>query len=245
VRFGPYVDGVAIWNQEGTLQDWEVEPGVQIELTRMSHLSIERSEAYERFEGIGFRKGHTRVTAGSALLRWLALSGSARRGTNVNYHTPDGLEPFVARWTEATFDLTLRPTARTLVEGSYLYTRLSAPGGEEAGAGSGARILDDHVLRGRLNIQLNRELSVRAIVDWKRTTPNGSLVALENVKRLGADVLIAYLLHPGTALYLGYTDYYENLALDPTTSPLFQRTGAPGTSVGRQVFFKVSYLLRP
>jgi hypothetical protein len=52
------------------------------------------------------------------------------------------------------------------------------------------------------------------------------------------------MLHPGTALHLGYTDNYENLHLDPMVSPNLQRSGFPDTSVGRQIFFKLSYLLR-
>jgi hypothetical protein len=244
LRYGPYVDGVAVWSMGGKLLDWEVEPGFEIELTRQTYVTVERSEAYELFKGIGFRKGHTLVSAGSEVLRWLGLSGSGRLGTNVNYYPPPGHDPFLANWTEATLGLTLRPTAQLVFEGTYLYTRLRTRRAGGAGPPSGARIFDDHVLRSRVNLQLSRELSVRAIVDWKRTNPDDSLVALENVKRLGVDVLVAYLVHPGTALYLGYTDYYENLSLDPTASPLLRRTSSPGASIGRQVFVKLSYLLR-
>jgi hypothetical protein len=244
LRYGPYLDGVAVWNQGGTLLDWEIEPGFQLELTRMTNLSVERSEAYELFKGLGFRKGHTRVTASSDVLRWLSLSASARHGNSVNYYPVQGLDPFLANWNEATLGLTLRPGAHLILEGSYLYTRLRANGEEPTRLPSGTRIFDDHVVRTKLNLQFTRELSVRAIVDWRRTAPDASLVALEDLKRLGVDVLVAYLVHPGTALYLGYTDYYENLSLDPTASPPFRRTGSAGSSTGRQVFIKLSYLFR-
>jgi len=53
------------------------------------------------------------------------------------------------------------------------------------------------------------------------------------------------MLHPGTALYIGYTDNYENLRFNPSVSPLErERAGFPDTSVGRQIFAKFSYLLR-
>jgi hypothetical protein len=52
------------------------------------------------------------------------------------------------------------------------------------------------------------------------------------------------MLHPGTALHIGYTDNYENLIYDPNVSPLVQRGSFPGTYVGRQIFAKFSYLLR-
>lgn len=52
------------------------------------------------------------------------------------------------------------------------------------------------------------------------------------------------MLHPGTALHAGYTDNYENLHFDPLEAPSLRRNGFPDTSVGRQVFVKLSYLLR-
>ena len=74
--------------------------------------------------------------------------------------------------------------------------------------------------------------------------PNSSLVSLERAKWIAGDLLLTYLLHPGTALHAGYTGSFENLALDPTTSPYLLRTQFPGTPVGKQVFIKLSYVLR-
>ena len=37
-------------------------------------------------------------------------------------------------------------------------------------------------------------------------------------KRVGLDALFTYMLNPGTALYVGYTDLYENYRLDPILS---------------------------
>jgi hypothetical protein len=55
---------------------------------------------------------------------------------------------------------------------------------------------------------------------------------------------MTYLINPWTALYVGYTDFYENLALDLTLPPYLHHTGLPGTSTGRQFFVKLSYLIR-
>jgi hypothetical protein len=51
-------------------------------------------------------------------------------------------------------------------------------------------------------------------------------------------------LNPGTALHVGYTDLYENLRLNPAISPALTRTVSPELNTGRQVFVKLSYLLR-
>jgi len=66
---------------------------------------------------------------------------------------------------------------------------------------------------------------------------------------------VTYLLHPGTALYLGYNSNLQNLApglcsrapgmteCDPATQgPI--RTSGPFINDGRILFLKVSYLFR-
>ena len=94
-----------------------------------------------------------------------------------------------------------------------------------------------------MNYQFSRALSVRGIVDYNAILPNESLVALERRKHLTGDALLTYLVHPGTALYIGYTDGYDNLQLD-ASSGSFRLGGAPTLSTGRQVFVKTSYLFR-
>ena len=74
--------------------------------------------------------------------------------------------------------------------------------------------------------------------------PNESLVSLTRTKRMGYDVLLTYLLHPGTALYAGYTDIYQNLLFDPSKPPYLQLSRFPDFNTGRQVFVKLSYLFR-
>ena len=74
--------------------------------------------------------------------------------------------------------------------------------------------------------------------------PNTALVALDPTKRLSYDLLLTYLLHPGTALYVGYTDIYQNLLFDPLRPPYLRSSTFPDMNTGRQIFVKMSYLLR-
>ena len=65
-------------------------------------------------------------------------------------------------------------------------------------------------------------------------------------KQFTTDVLFTYLLHPGTALYVGYNNGLSNLSLDnpslPAPSVLYQSSPTHRTS---QLFFvKLSYLFR-
>jgi hypothetical protein len=94
-----------------------------------------------------------------------------------------------------------------------------------------------------VNYQFTRALSLRGIVDYNAILPNTALVSLERRKHLTADLLLTYLVHPGTAVYIGYTDGYDNLRTDPIDGGL-RLGGGPTLSTGRQVFVKSSYLFR-
>jgi hypothetical protein len=107
-----------------------------------------------------------------------------------------------------------------------------------------AAIFNNHLFRTKLNHQFTRAFSVRAIVDYNATLPNAALVNLERSKRLTGDLLLTYFVHPGTAIYVGYTDHRENLSFDPDNPAGLRRTGSPGFPTGRQFFAKVSYLVR-
>lgn len=159
-------------------------------------------------------------------------------GDQVNYYPAPGLRPFQAKSFETSFGFTLKPGPRLNVDETYLYTRLTTEDSPKT------TIFNNHIIRSKVNYQFTREASLRAIVDYNSILPNSSLVGLTKTKRFGLDFLFTYMLHPGTALHLGYTDNYENLRVDPLVSPNLIRTGSPDTSVGRQVFLKLSYLFR-
>ena len=66
-------------------------------------------------------------------------------------------------------------------------------------------------------------------------------------KQFNADFLLTYLVHPGTAIYVGYNSDLQNLNVEPETPAM--PGGVFNTAKGyindsRQVFVKVSYLFR-
>jgi uncharacterized protein DUF5916/cellulose/xylan binding protein with CBM9 domain len=245
VSFGPGVTELVNWNRQGQVQDWSVQPNFAVELRRATTLQISRTEAFELFQGMGFRKNSSELTFNTEWYRWLALTADYSWGKGVNYYPGEGLLPFLARSTNGSLGLTFRPRPRLRLDESYIYSRLGAarewlpdPTVEPSA------IFNNHILRSKVNYQFSRELSLRAIFDYNGVLPNGRLVSLDRSKRLGADVLLTYLLHPGTALYAGYSDIRENLAFNPLLSPALQRTALPNTTTGRQVFIKLSYQFR-
>jgi predicted porin len=202
------------------------------------------SRQYERFEGVDFHKNGARIFAETEWLEWLSLSGHLYAGDEVNYYPSANVAPFLARSREAEVGVTFRPVPALRIENTYIHSRLTAPDTRPGLWSQGDPIFKLHLIRSKANYQFTRELSLRTIVDYNVLLPNGHLVDLEKDKRFTLDLLATYLLNPGTALYVGVTDAYANLRLDPRLSPAWQRTDRATTSTGRQFFIKMSYLLR-
>lgn len=236
ISYGPSVSGSVIYDYDGTLTDWSISPQFRVELPRNTMLSYTRNERFEHFAGIDFRMNSNQASFSSQWQRWLHFSSGVEHGNRVVYRPLPGMQPFSAKSLETNFTLRLLPTPQLQIEETYLYTRLADD--------SRGTVFNNHIWRTNINYQFTRELSLRAIIDYNAVLPNNALVPMEHRKRLGADILFTYMLHPGTAFHIGYTDNYENLRYDPTVSPHVQRGSFPGTSVGRQLFAKFSYLLR-
>lgn len=236
--FGPDITTSIDWDQQGRLQDWVVDASFGANLTGPTGLGCRHVNAFERFQGIGFRRHVTDCGVNTEWLKWLGLTLDYGAGTGVNYHPGASLTPFLANTRFAKAGFTLRPSPRLRFDGTYFYTQLGT-----RSAQSNA-IFNNHILRSKLNYQFTRALSLRLIFDYNAVLPNPALVALEGTKRFTSDVLLTYMLNPGTALHVGYTDMYENVRLQPGPPAWLQRTGPPDVSTGRQLFVKLSYVLR-
>lgn len=248
LRVGTSLEAMALWDDAGQLQDWNIGPNFELELPGQTELFAGSNHAFERFEGIEFRRNSVFTHVSTQWLSWLNLNGEYSLGTAINYYPAAGLRPFLGREQSAEVGVTLKPSSQLRLDQTYLYSRLATRGGESACGctipPATGNIFSDHILRTRLNYQFTRELSARGILDYEVVRPNAALVDLDHERRLNVDVLFTYLVNPWTAVYVGYTDAYENwLVPSPMQRPL-TRADAPLASVGRQVFVKVSYLLR-
>ena len=63
------------------------------------------------------------------------------------------------------------------------------------------------------------------------------------IKDFSVEDGVTYLLNPGTALYLGYTNRYANTA-EPGRPDYMPPVILPTTLTGRSAFVKVSYFFR-
>jgi hypothetical protein len=244
LRIATDLEAGALWDYDGQLQEWTIEPGAEVELPGQTEIGVRHWQEMERFGGADFRLHTSAAYAATSWISWLGGSVFYRWGTGINYYPAEGIAPFLAGTQEVEANVTLRPTSQLRLEQIYLFSRLSTRDGHVPAGVSAGTIFDNHIARSRLNYQFTRELSARVIVDYEAVLPDTSLVSLEPERRLNFDLLATYQVNPWTAVYAGYADAYENLLVSPLTRPPIVRGGSASTSVGRQVFVKVSYLLR-
>jgi len=233
--FGPnsFVQGT--WDHTGQLQDWTVRYPFEFDFRAQSGIFIRRTQSMERFTGIEFQEYENLINGNTSYFRWMDVGFFTASGTRPNYYPPPGTLPFLANFRDAQVSLTFRPASRLLLDETYIYSHLGTRTGPKQ------TIFDNHIARSRVNYQFTRELSLRAIFDYNAVLSDPSLVNLERTKHVTADVLLTYLVHPGTALYIGYTDGYVSVGL---TSSGIVPMNSPTTSTGRQFFVKTSYLFR-
>src|SRR5258706_16184010 len=137
--------------------------------------------------------------------------------------------------------LTLRPIKPLKVENTYLFERLRT-------IGTNSGIFNDHIIRSKWNWQFTPQLSLRVILQYNAllaNTPGNTVFPythLPTSKRFNADFLITYLVHPGTAIYVGYNSDLQNLDVVPGVG--VSNTAKGYINDSRQFFVKVSYMFR-
>lgn len=167
-------------------------------------------------------------------------------GGNVNYNPSTGKAPSLLRRQSLSVLFTVQPTRQLTIDNTYLLDR-------NRNAGSGAFVYESQTMRTKVNYQFTRSLSARVIAQFSSTLANPAETSLLRTKQLSTQALLTWLPHPGTAVYLGYTNDLQNIDrslcnrligggcdLDNTALP----RGNSMLNDGKQIFLKASYLLR-
>jgi hypothetical protein len=180
----------------------------------------------------------TEVEFKTSIYRPITFQMDYRFGTRINYDSPDNVAPFLADRTSATSTLTVRPTKSLKIDNTYLLFRLH----NRLGA-SGS--LNNHIIRSKWNYQYTKRLSFRFIGQYNAVLANPTFTYLETTRNFNADFLITYLVHPSTALYVGYNSNLENVQL-PLGNDVDGNLLHSGRlkNDGRGLFVKASYLFR-
>lgn len=230
-----------VHDQAGTRLDRAFDPALTIELRGQTQLDLAWRTGRQRLRPqevpglaapVDAALHEREVTLSSRVGRWLKWNASGVWGRDFNLAPPAGGAAHVADFTRATFGLTWQPALRVRLDATALLTRLRARPG-------GGRIFDDRIWRAKAAVQITRRLSLRAIAQYETLQAEPERTALRSSRRLNLDALATYQVNPWTALYVGVNDDARDLEQD---RPQTLRPGL--VSAARQVFFKLSYLLR-
>ncbi len=265
VSWGPTMHTEWVWAHDGTRLDLLTDPSLSFGFKGQSTLVLSPyTDFHERLRPIDFptlwadRDYHEHASSivwTTSYLRWLKFQGFYQWGDGVNFIPPSASTttpcpgpqqilaqsciPFLARSDTANVVISVRPVSALRIDNTYLFSRLRD---RETAAG----IFNNHIVRTKWNWQLNRELSFRVILQYTATLANSAFTSVPTTKQFNGDFLFTYLVHPGTAIYVGYNSDFQNidprLAIDPNGGLL--RTSARLINDGRLFFVKVSYLFR-
>jgi hypothetical protein len=161
---------------------------------------------------------------------------------------PTGQLPITGSETFINQTMSIKPTGRLEIDNTYILDRALNGAAHHAS-------FNNHIARSQWNYQFTRALSLRAIIQYNGLLANPTYSSLQTTKDLSADFLVTYLIHPGTAIYVGYNSNVENLipglclpppggwvGCDPNGSGLVRSNRF--INDGRVLFVKVSYLFR-
>jgi hypothetical protein len=164
---------------------------------------------------------------------------------------PTGQLPITGDETFINHTMSIKPTGNLEIDNTYILDRVLNGAAHHAS-------FNNHIARSQWNYQFTKELSLRAIIQYNGLLANPTYSSLQTTKNLSSDFLITYLVHPGTAVYVGYNSNLENLIPGLCLPAAGQTVGCdpnPPNGVGlirgnrlindgRVFFVKVSYLFR-
>lgn len=247
ISWGPDLLTSNIWDHRNTRLDESYTPMFNLEFPQQTVFTVFHTFRQETlrpqdFNSLtrneAFEEGVSGVSFTTSFTKQVTFSGEYTIGKGINFTPPANAAPYSVNLSTINSTLSVRPRAALTIDNTYLLTRLVDPR-------SGHAVFNDHILRSKWNYQFNRALSLRAIAQYDATLSNPAFTSLQRSKGLDGDLLLTYLVHPGTALYVGYNSSLSNIdpALILTNSGLLRRNG-PWINDGRQFFVKFSYLFR-
>jgi len=197
-------------------------------------LAVSQNQDYhEHRSGAAFQTGYFKKATVKASYYW---------GDGVNFVPSANAQPqsLLSRLDTATGTLTFRPIKPLKIENTYLFERLRT-------IATNRGIFNDHIVRSKWNWQFTPQLSLRMILQYNSLLANTPGAAelytyLPTSRQFNADFLITYLVHPGTAIYVGYNSDLQNLSVVPGVG--VSNTARGYLNDSRQFFVKVSYQFR-
>jgi hypothetical protein len=238
VAWQPYLSGNVLLDHRNVRQDYSLRPGFWVEFAQATQAGGNYRYKRERYERADFLERGYEFHAYTRRSRWFSAGLSYEWGQQINFSPPEGASPFLGQGDEFSLHMTVRPTTRLAVENVVLENRFLT-------IHQSRNIFNNNLFRSKWNYQFTPRLSLRVIGQYSNVLPSAELSSLEYAKALAGDVLLTYLLHPGTALYVGYSNLLENYNLLPLEQAArLERSSVGMMSTAAGLFVKFSYLYR-
>jgi hypothetical protein len=175
----------------------------------------------------------------------LNFNMQVNRSGNVNYNPAAGALPELMDQVNLNAQFSVQPISQLTLDNTYLLDR-------DFAAHHGPFVYESQTFRTKANYQFTRSLSARLIVEYDTTLVNPKQTSLLRTKQVGTQVLLTWLPHPGTAVYVGYNNHLANLDRRLCTRGITGVCDANATpprapdylNDGKQIFVKASYLFR-
>ncbi len=249
ISWGPDLGTFVLYDHQGTRLEWRASTSLEFEFAGNTNLEFSASAGRERlrpadFSALAANRDYSKSRLGidfeTARFHFFTVGGGFQKGHTINFAPVAGAAPFPANFDRSSLFVNVRPITPLTIQSRYIWFRL-----REAGPSTTA--FNNHILRQNWNWQFTRALSLRMILQYQSILANQTRTSLETSKNFNADFLLTWLLHPGTALYVGYNSNLVNNDIFPcataSCSTEFRRT-ADLRNDAKGLFVKFSYLFR-
>jgi Domain of unknown function (DUF5916) len=250
ISYGPTLQMFNIWDHRGTALDYFAYPGFRVDMTRGTYVNFHpygyddvrlRPIDYSTLSRVtAYPQPFWGIDAGTSWFKEFDLTAFFVSGVGVNFNPAANQAPTIGHEDQGNFTLTFHAAGRLRIDNAYLIEHIRE-------RDTHLTAVTNHIIRSKWNYQFTRNLSVRLILQYNAVLSNPDISSLSPTKNFNTDFLITYLIHPGTAIYVGYNsdlgNLDRNLALDPVTGAILTtRNGY--INDGRQFFVKASYVFR-
>jgi len=257
---GPSIYTRNIWDHNGLRIEYFSNANYKWFFSNRNNLGIYANYGHERLRPADYSQLTSNIDVphdqfgfffNSQYFNWLTLAMEANIGRDTNYDpvqcgstigdcpiTP--LLPGPGKSRFAQVSATFRPNRGLTVENTFFYYSLRD-------VNTNLNFINNYIARSKWNYQFTRAFSLRLIGEYNGNIANSAFTSLQNAKSFNADVLFTYMVHPGTAIYVGYNSDLANIYRPLTSSPTDYTELVRSNRYlndGRQLFVKVSYLLR-
>jgi Domain of unknown function (DUF5916) len=250
ISYGPTLQQFNIWDHSGTALDYFVYPGFRVDMTRGTYINFHpfgyddvrlRPIDYSTLSRVtAYPQPFWGIDAATSWFKEFDLTAFFVSGAGVNYNPAAGRPPMIGHEDQGNFTLTFHAAGRLRIDNAYLLEHVRE-------RDSHLTAVTNHIVRSKWNYQFTRNLSARLILQYNAVLSNPTISSLPRTKGFNTDFLITYLIHPGTAIYVGYNsdvaNFDRNLAVDPVTGNIVT-TPYGYINDGRQFFVKASYVYR-